>query len=233
MPPETKVWFVKIFVFAGHYIGAEIPPRLAIRTNRDEGRLVLPLGPGADSPYELQGPPRADGQGEGMGSTYPGPEATAGANSPLWGVSGWPTLCAGTGPATVRRPRSVIMRRIIGLLSSTVLVVAFATACGGKQLLHTTERSLLSAINRHVPQELAGRGHQFTGRLACARQPGSRKESIRVRCTGATKTKKPVIVLASIEEETEDEFFTILVDGRPVVQNVRCLAQDCKRLKED
>lgn len=125
--------------------------------------------------------------------------------------------------------------RIFGLLPATALaaLVAFAAGCGGKELLYSTENALLGATNRAAPQELAARGHQLAGKLSCARQPGSTKNSIRVRCTGTTSTRKPVVVLASVEQQTEDEYFTILVDGRPMVENVRCLAQECKKLKKD
>lgn len=118
------------------------------------------------------------------------------------------------------------------MLLGTALAVPVA-GCGGKELLHSTERSLLGAASRYAPQELTARGYQMTNKLACARQPGSTKNSIRIRCTGVTKAKKPVIVLAAVEKETEDEYFTILVDGRPVIENARCLAQECKRLKKD
>jgi hypothetical protein len=130
--------------------------------------------------------------------------------------------------------------RIFGLPSTTALATALvatlavlASGCGGKELLYSTEGALLNAITRAGPQELAARGHQITGRLSCTRQPGSTKESIRLRCTGTTVAKKPVIVLAAVEHATEDEFFTILVDGHPVLENARCLAQECKKLKKD
>lgn len=111
-------------------------------------------------------------------------------------------------------------------------LVTLATGCG-KELLYETESSLLRATAKFAPQELATRGHQLTGRLRCGRQPGSAEGSIRVKCTGTTSTHKPVIVLASVELDSEDEYFTILVDGEPVIENARCLAQECRRLEND
>ena len=121
--------------------------------------------------------------------------------------------------------------RIIGLVP--VAALALLAGCGGKQLLYETERSLRGATSRAAPQELAARGQPLAGKLSCGRQPGSTKKSIRLRCTGATNTGKPVVVLASVEVETKDQYFTILVDGRPVVDNARCLGQECRRLKKD
>jgi hypothetical protein len=122
--------------------------------------------------------------------------------------------------------------RIFGVLLAAALVT-LATGCGGKELLYETESSLLRATSKFAPQELATRGYRLAGQLSCGRQPGSAEGSIRVKCTGATSTRKPVIVLASVEQESEDEYFTILVDGQPVVENARCLAQECRRLKRD
>jgi hypothetical protein len=125
------------------------------------------------------------------------------------------------------------MRRIIFATVATVGAAVTVAGCGGNELLHSTERSLLSAVAQLAPQELAGRGYQVVGQLTCGRQPGSTKNSIRIRCTGSTKANRPIVVLAAVEKEAEKENFTILVDGQPVVENVRCLAQDCKKRKED
>jgi hypothetical protein len=123
--------------------------------------------------------------------------------------------------------------RRLSLLAVSAALATLATGCGGKELLYETEGALRAATNRSVPQELATRGHQIAGKLKCARQPGSTKSSIRLRCTGTTSAHKPVIVLASVEQDSEDSYFTILVDGRPVVENVRCLGQECKKLEKE
>lgn len=121
-------------------------------------------------------------------------------------------------------------------LAGLAVITACATAaagCGGKELLYETEGALRAATSRAAPQELAARGHRLAGPLTCSRQPGSTEKSIRLRCTATTSTQKPVVVLASVEHDTDDSFFTILVDGRPIVENARCLGKECDKLKKD
>ncbi|HEY7487309.1 MAG TPA: hypothetical protein VH912_22830 [Streptosporangiaceae bacterium] len=40
---------------------------------------------------------------------------------------------------------------------------------------------------------------------------------------------RAVQVFAAAEDKTKDQYFTILVNGRPVVQNAGCLGADCRK----
>ena len=48
-------------------------------------------------------------------------------------------------------------------------------------------------------------------------------------CTGTTADNKQVKVLGSGEQEAKRNYFTILVDGRPVVENAQCLGASCHK----
>jgi hypothetical protein len=51
---------------------------------------------------------------------------------------------------------------------------------------------------------------------------------MRVACTGMAQGRKAVQVVAAGEARTQDQYYTILVGGRPVVQNAGCMGADCR-----
>ena len=121
---------------------------------------------------------------------------------------------------------------ILGSAALAVLVVAggaaFLVLSGGKDLKYTTQAAMRKALPVTAAAELQQHGVSLGAPLKCADLPGWTKEKLRVSCTGATSDKKPVQVIGSGEKETHEASYTILVDGRPVVQNASCLGADCR-----
>jgi hypothetical protein len=128
------------------------------------------------------------------------------------------------------------VKTFIGVAAAVVIVgigVAFAVfLLGGKELRYKTQAELLAAAPKIASDELYARGHRLSTPLACRNMPGSTKSSMRVSCVGTTAKKQRVMVIGAAEDEVKEEYFTILVNGRPLVQNVNCLGADC-RVKKD
>ncbi|MFA1543366.1 hypothetical protein [Actinomadura monticuli] len=121
------------------------------------------------------------------------------------------------------------------ILGSAVLAVlvlaggaAFLMLSGGEELKYKSQAALRKALPVTAAAELHQRGVTLAGPLKCADLPGWSKERLRVSCTGTTSDKKPVQVIGSGEKETHKAAYTILVDGRPVVENASCLGADCR-----
>jgi hypothetical protein len=104
----------------------------------------------------------------------------------------------------------------------------FTLAGGGEELRHKTQHALRTAVPSLAAAELQTRGHPLAKPLTCRDLPGWTKQRMRVGCTGSTTAGKPVEVIGSAERTTAREYFTILVNGRPLVENAGCLATDCK-----
>lgn len=121
---------------------------------------------------------------------------------------------------------------ILGSAALAVLVLAggaaFLVLSGGEELKYKTQSALRKALPVTAAAELHQRGVTLAAPLKCADLPGWTKQKLRVSCTGATSDKKPVEVIGSGETETHKASYTILVDGRPVVQNASCLGADCR-----
>ncbi|SEG93190.1 hypothetical protein SAMN04489712_13739 [Thermomonospora echinospora] len=121
---------------------------------------------------------------------------------------------------------------LIGAVAAVVLVVsgtiAYLVFSDRRELRHETQVALRTAMPALATAELRSRGHALNGPLKCADMAGWTKRKMRVRCAGTTTDHKPVEVIGAAEHVGKQEFFTILVDGRPVVQNVPCLGSDCR-----
>lgn len=123
---------------------------------------------------------------------------------------------------------------ILGSAALLVLVLVAAGGAvylmlsGGAELKYGTQAALRGALPVTAAAELQQRGVRLAAPLKCADQPGRSKERIRVSCTGTTSDEKPVTVFGSGEKKTNRAYYTILVDGRPVVQNASCLGADCR-----
>ncbi|HEX2316893.1 MAG TPA: hypothetical protein VHJ17_24315 [Thermomonospora sp.] len=125
------------------------------------------------------------------------------------------------------------MKVLIGAVSAAVVAAVALTAVyfaffDEKELRYKTQRALRTALPALAAAELKARGHALSGDLRCADLAGWTKRKLRVRCSGTTTAGKPVQVIGAAEDATRREFFTVLVDGRPVVQNAPCLGADCR-----
>lgn len=120
---------------------------------------------------------------------------------------------------------------ILGSAALLVLAVAgggaFLLLSGREELTYKTQSALREALPVTAAAELHERGVTLASPLKCEDLPGWTKEKLRVSCTGTTSDKKPVEVLGSGERDTAESHYTILVDGRPVVENATCLGADC------
>ncbi|XRQ05638.1 hypothetical protein ACN3XK_55205 [Actinomadura welshii] len=99
----------------------------------------------------------------------------------------------------------------------------------GDELRYQTQAALREALPVTAAAELHERGVELAAPLECADLPGRTKERLRVSCSGTTSDDKPVTVIGSGERETARSHYTILVAGKPVVENASCLGADCHR----
>jgi hypothetical protein len=127
-----------------------------------------------------------------------------------------------------------ISRKKALILGSAALIVlalaggiSYLALSGGKELKYKTQAALRNALPVTAAAELHQRGVTLAAPLKCADLPGWTKERLRVSCTGTTSDSKRVEVLGSGEKKTATTYYTILVGGRPVVQNATCLGADC------
>lgn len=97
-----------------------------------------------------------------------------------------------------------------------------------KELKYPTQAALLRAVPVTATDELRTRGVQLTIPLACVSMPEATKLKMRVACTGMAKGHKAVQVVAAGEAKTREQYYTILVNGKPVVQNASCMGADCR-----
>lgn len=120
----------------------------------------------------------------------------------------------------------------IGLGAICAAVFGLLMVFGGKELRHKTQTALLAATPVTAGDELRSRGLYLARPLACQSMPGFTKRRMRVSCLGRTTDAKRVQVIAAAEDRVKQEYFTILLNGRPLVQNVHCLGADCRRDKD-
>jgi hypothetical protein len=121
---------------------------------------------------------------------------------------------------------------IVAVISCLVLGAAVALGFflfGGKELRYTTQAALLRAVPPTATDELRTRGVQLAAPLSCASIPGATPKRMRVACTGKANGGRRVQVFGAGEDKTQDQYFTILVDGHPIVQNAGCLGADCRK----
>ncbi|QKG22502.1 hypothetical protein [Actinomadura verrucosospora] len=122
------------------------------------------------------------------------------------------------------------------LLGSAVLLVlvvaggaAWLLVTSGGELSYKTQAALRKALPSKAADELTVRGLTLQSPLKCEDLPGWTKQRMRVSCSGTTADNKQVRVLGSGEESSKRNYFTILVDGRPVVENAQCLGASCHK----
>lgn len=107
--------------------------------------------------------------------------------------------------------------------------IGFLLAGPHKQLRYRTQAALLRAVPVTATAELRHRGVPLTTPLTCRSMPGATKRRMRVACSGLAQGRRAVHVVAAGQASTQDQYFTILVAGRPLVQNVDCLGADCRK----
>ncbi|MFD0901658.1 hypothetical protein [Actinomadura sediminis] len=115
------------------------------------------------------------------------------------------------------------------LVLGGVAAAAIVLLTGGKELPYQTQAQMREAMPAMAAAELERRGVTLAGPLTCEGVPGWTEQRLRVSCTGTTADKKPVKVVGSGQMETQDSYYTILVDGRPLVENVSCIGDDCRK----
>jgi len=126
------------------------------------------------------------------------------------------------------------VRLLIGAIAAAIIatvgvgVLAYSAMTDEKELRHPTQAQLRRALPELAAAELKARGHPLKSPLTCTDMAGWTARKMRVQCTGQTAAGLPVEVYGAAEKDTVTEYFTILVDGRPVVQNAPCLAADCR-----
>ena len=128
------------------------------------------------------------------------------------------------------------MKKIFIRVGIPCAAVALALAVGlgfllfgsHKELRYRTQAALLRAVPVTAADELRARGVRLTAPLACSSMPEATKKKMRVACTGMAQGHKAVQVVAAGEARTQDQYYTILVGGRPVVQNAGCMGADCR-----
>ena len=124
------------------------------------------------------------------------------------------------------------MKYIIRVGIPSLVVVAgiggLLLLLSGKELRYKTQAALLRAVPTTAADELRARGVRLAAPLSCTSMPEASKEKLRVACTGRAAGKQPIQVIAAGETETQEHYYTILVNGRPLVQNADCLGADCR-----
>lgn len=142
----------------------------------------------------------------------------------------------------IRRKAVEASRRVVGanrrkavILGSAALLVLVLVGggvafllTGRDELRYTTQSALRKALPVTAAAELQQRGVTLASPLKCEDLPGWTKSKLRVSCTGTTSDRKPVEVIGSGEQDTAKSYYTILVDGRPIVENAPCLGADCR-----
>jgi hypothetical protein len=120
----------------------------------------------------------------------------------------------------------------IGALGALILVgcaiaIGYITLADHRELRHHTQAQLLQAIPGTATAELRARGLTLSKPLNCWSMAGATPKKMRVACAGQTIRSERIQVIGAAESKVQEEYFTILVDGRPLVQNAGCLGADC------
>jgi hypothetical protein len=113
-------------------------------------------------------------------------------------------------------------------LAGLAVGLGFMLSGSDKQLKYRTQAALLRAVPVIAADELRARGVRLTAPLACASMPEATKVKTRVACTGMARGHQTVQVVAAGQVKTQDQYYTILVGGRPVVRNAACMGADCR-----
>lgn len=120
---------------------------------------------------------------------------------------------------------------LIGALAAAACVgiaVAAAALLLGGGIRYESQAAMLKRMPAVAKAELTTRGQHLAGPLVCESMEGASQEKLLVRCSGETTARKPVRVFGAAMAKPQREYYTILVDGRPLVKNAPCLGADCE-----
>jgi len=124
----------------------------------------------------------------------------------------------------------VVAASVTGLvLAGAVAAIAFVVLSDSKELRYPTQTALRDSLATNATEELRRRGITLASELRCNDIQGWTKLRLRAGCRGSTTDKRPVQVIGTGEDRTKRHHFTILVDGRPVVENAECIGAGCRR----
>ncbi|WP_308166398.1 MULTISPECIES: hypothetical protein [Actinomadura] len=125
-------------------------------------------------------------------------------------------------------------KRVLTLGPAALLVlalvgagIAYLVLAGGDELKYKTQAALREALPTTAAAELRSHGVTLRSPLKCGDLPGWTKSRLRAACTGTTTDARDVRVLGSGDSGNGKAYYTILVGGRPLVQNAPCLGADC------
>jgi hypothetical protein len=125
--------------------------------------------------------------------------------------------------------KKILISSIAGLIVAGLAIALAVITLFGHDLRYDTQAKLLAAVPTTASAELTARGVRLAQPLKCLSMPESTKDDMLVSCTGATTAKKNVQVFGAAMYRKKREYYTILVAGKPVVSNVKCLGADCKK----
>ena len=122
----------------------------------------------------------------------------------------------------------VLAASLAGLVvAGAVAAIAFVALHDSKELRYPTQAALRDSLAANATDELRRRGITLAAALRCTDIPGWTRLRLRAGCQGSTTDKRPVQVIGTGEDHTKRHHFTILVDGRPVVENAECIGAAC------
>jgi len=132
---------------------------------------------------------------------------------------------AGAGNAT---PVKVFIGAAAGILVAGVAAaLVYVSFFDHRELRYKTEGALLAAMPTTAAAELTSHNVALSEPLGCWALPEATPKKLRVACEGRTTKASRVQVIGAAEKKTVQQYFTILVDGKPLVQNAGCLGDDC------
>ncbi|MBW8485779.1 hypothetical protein [Actinomadura parmotrematis] len=127
----------------------------------------------------------------------------------------------------ITRKKALVIGSATVLLTGAAASASYVALAHTKELRYDTQSALRAALPAAATAELAARGVTLGRGLTCTDMRGWTKKKMRVSCTGRTADRHDVRVLGSGEDATQDQWYTILIAGKPVVQNAGCLGKDC------
>jgi len=131
-------------------------------------------------------------------------------------------------PVKVSRTKALALGTVGLLVAGGGAAIAYVTLFSGKELRYATQNQLRASMTATATDELKTRGVTLGKPLSCTDMPGWTKLKMRVTCTGSTADHKTVEIIGSGEDAKQENYYTVLVGGRPVVQNAQCLGADCR-----
>jgi hypothetical protein len=121
---------------------------------------------------------------------------------------------------------------VAGLLAAGIAAaLVYVSYFDHRDLRYGSEGALLAAMPGTAAAELTAHGVALSEPLGCWGLPEATPKKLRVACEGRSTKAHRVQVLGAAEKKTVQQFFTILVDGKPLVQNAGCLGADCHSKK--